>query len=85
MPIYFLAGGGKIVEGRGCGKGQGGGDRRGGPSGVGQGGWDKGGQGGWNLYINEVLNKTGIVSSNYGVGTHVPRRNRNEIGGISPF
>ena len=35
--------------------------------GVGQGGWGKGvGQGvgarGWNLYLNEVLNKTGIVS-----------------------
>ena len=40
-----------------------------GAKGVGQGGWAKGGgirggQGGWNLYINEVLNKTGIVSSN---------------------
>ena len=30
--------------------------------GVGQGGWGKGGQGGWNLYLNEVLNKTGIVT-----------------------
>ena len=33
LPIYFLAGGGKIVEGRGCRKGQGDGARR-----VGEGG-----------------------------------------------
>ena len=29
---------------------------------VGEGGWGKGGRG-WNLYLNEVFNKTGIVSS----------------------
>ena len=43
---------------------------------VGQGGgvrgWSKGGQGGRNLYLNEVLNKTGIVSSDSGVGTYIP-------------
>ena len=31
--------------------------------GVGQRGWGKGGQEGWNLYLNEVFNKTGIVTS----------------------
>ena len=52
--------GGQIVAGRGCGKGQGTGARR-----VGEGGWGKGwgkGARGWNLYLNEVLNKTGIVT-----------------------
>ena len=43
---------------------------------VGQGGGVRGcskwGQGEWNLYLNEVLNKTGIVSSDSGVGMHVP-------------
>ena len=48
-------------------------------------GWHKGGQEGWNLYINEVLNKTGIISSNYGVGTHVPRRNRMKSEGFPHF
>ena len=39
-----------------------------GATGVGQGGLGKGGSvrgaRGWNLYFNEVLNKTGIISSN---------------------
>ena len=74
MPIYFWWGG-QIVGGRGCGKGQGTGGKKGGARGVrqgggargvGQGGWGKGGgvRGvrGWNLYLNEVLNKTGIVT-----------------------
>ena len=29
---------------------------------VGQGGWGNGGARGWNLYLNEVLNKTGIIT-----------------------
>ena len=33
----------------------------------------------------EVLNKTGIVTSDSGVGTHVPTRNRNEIAGNPRF
>ena len=49
-------GGGQIVGGRGCGKGQEGGGKKG----VG-GGWGKGARG-WNLYLNEVLNKTGIIT-----------------------
>ena len=48
--------GGQIVAGRGCGKGQGTGGKKGGGRGVGQ-----GGQGG-GIYLNEVLNKTGIVT-----------------------
>ena len=33
---------------------------------VGEGGWGKGvkgGKGGWNLYLSEVFNRTGIVTS----------------------
>ena len=59
--------GGQIVGGRGCGKGQGGG----GQEGWGKGGGVRMGARGWNLYLNEILNKTGIVT---GLG------NRNEIG-----
>ena len=60
-----MAGGGQIVGGRGCGKGQGGGGKKGWGRGWGKGGgvrgWGKGARG-WNLYLNEVLNKTGIVT-----------------------
>ena len=38
---------------------------------VGEGGWGKGGARGWNLYLNEVFYKTGIVTSDKGVVTHV--------------
>ena len=51
---------------------------------VGQGGGVRGARG-WNLYLNEVLNKTGIVSSNSGVGKHVLIRNWNEITGNLQF
>ena len=33
-------------------------------------------QGGWNLYLNEVLNKTGIITFDKGVITHITIRNR---------
>ena len=35
-----------------------------GPEGWDQEGWGKGGVRGWYLYLNEVFNKTGIISSN---------------------
>ena len=54
LPIYFWWGGGQIVWGWGCRKGQGSGGKKGGARGEGR---------GWNLYLNEVLNKTGIVTS----------------------
>ena len=38
-------------------------------------GWGKGGKG-WNLYLNEVLNKTGIVTLSLVIGMHITRRNR---------
>ena len=50
--------GGQIVGGRGCGKGQGGG----GQEGWGKEGGVRMGARGWNLYLNEILNKTGIVT-----------------------
>ena len=53
--------GGQIVGGRGCGKGQGSGGKKGGARGMGQGGGVRGARG-WNVYLNEVLNKTGIVT-----------------------
>ena len=43
--------------------------------GVGQGGWGKGEQGGWNLYLNEVFNKTGIVTLSLVIGMHIKRQN----------
>ena len=56
----------------GCRKGQGGGSQRDGAR-----GWAKGaGVRGWNLYLNEVFYKTGIVSSDLGVVTHIMTRNR---------
>ena len=55
----------------GCGKGQGGGGKKVGARGWGKG--DKGGQGGWNLYLNEVLNKTGIVTLILVIGMHIMR------------
>ena len=36
------------------------------------------GEWGWNLYLNEVFNKTGIVSSELGVGTHIPEQNQRD-------
>ena len=50
-------------------------------------GWGKGGGvRGWNLYLNEVFYKTGIVSSDSGVVTHVTTRNRTRNrGGIPDF
>ena len=36
----------------------------------------RGGKGGWNLYLNEVLNKTGIVTLILVIGMHIMRRNR---------
>ena len=56
----MAGGGGQIVGGRGCGKGQGVGARRVGEGGLAR-GWGKGARA-WNLYLNEVLNKTGIVT-----------------------
>ena len=52
-----------------------------------KGGGVKGGVRGWNLYLNEVFYKTGIVSSDSGVVTHVTTRNRGEslILGESPL
>ena len=47
--------------GRGCRKGQGSGGKKDGARGWGK-GWGEGGARGWNLYLNEVLNKTGIVT-----------------------
>ena len=49
-----------------------------------EGGWGKGGGvmggvRGWNLYINEVFNKTGIVSLSLVIVMHVTRRNRPKI------
>ena len=66
----------------GCGKGQGGGSQRDGAR-----GWAKGGGvRGWNLYLNEVFYKTGIVSSDSGVVTHVTTRNCTwNHGGIPDF
>ena len=52
----------------GCGKGQWGGGKK-----VGGRGCGKGGQGGWNLYLNEVLNKTGIVTLILVIGMHITR------------
>ena len=55
------------------------------PEGLGE-GWPKGGGprgvglGGWNLYLNEVLYKTDIVSSDSGVVTHVTTRNTRNRG-----
>ena len=37
---------------------------------MGQGGWDKGGRG-WNLYINEILNKTGIITLSLVISMHI--------------
>ena len=67
-----MAGGGQIVGGMGCGKGQGGGGKKGGGRGWGKGG----GVRGWILYLNEVLNKTGIVRLIFVIGMHITRRNQ---------
>ena len=55
-------------------RGKGAGARR-----VGEGGWGKGGQGGWILYLNEVLNRTGIVTLSLVIRMHNTRRNRPKI------
>ena len=71
--------GGQIVGWMFCGKGQGGGGKKGG--GRRWGGlvrW-------WNLYLNEVFYKTGIVTSDYGVVTHVTTQNRTQNCGDSPI
>ena len=61
-------------------RGKGGGKKSGGR------GWGKGGGvRGWNLYLNEVFYKTGIVTSDKGVVTHVTTQNRNEIAGNPQF
>ena len=49
--------------GKGLWKGGKGGGKRGGAREVVQGVWVRRGKGGWNLYFNEILNKTDIVSS----------------------
>ena len=64
MPIYFWQGRSKIVGGRFCRKGQGGGGKKGGGRGVGEGGGEGGGERGWGEALIEVLNKTGIVRYN---------------------
>ena len=64
--------------------------------GVGQEGWGKGGRvrgwgkgaRGWNLYLNEVLNKTGIITLSLVIGMHITRRNQLKIaifGGFPQF
>ena len=45
----------------------------------------QGGKGGWNLYLNEVFYKTGIVTSDWGVVTHITTRNRTRNRGKSPI
>ena len=44
-----------------------------------------GGEGWWGEALIKVLNKTGIVTSDKGVRTHVLTRNRNEIMGNPHF
>ena len=46
---------------------------------MGEGGGERGGGRGWGEALTEILNKTGIVTSDKGVRTHVPIRNQNEI------
>ena len=57
--------------------------------GVGQEGWGKGGGvRGWNLYLNEVLNKTGIITLSLVIGMHITGQNRPKIaisGGFPRF
>ena len=65
-----MAGGGQIVGGRGCRKGQGGGVKKGVGRGVGKGGGEGGGEGGWGEVLIEVLNKTGIVTMILVIGMH---------------
>ena len=51
-------------------------------------GWGKGEQGGWNLYLNEIFNKTGIVTLILVIGMHIMRRNRPKLhfpGGFPNF
>ena len=59
--------------------------KKGGGRGWGDRGGEGGGERGWGEALIEFLNKTGIVTSDSGVGTHVPIRNRNEIAGESPY
>ena len=75
-----MAGGSKLLGEGVAERGKGVGARR-----VGQEGWGKGGQGGWNLYLNEVLNKTGIVTLSLVIGMHIMRRNQPKSWGIPDF
>ena len=75
MPIYLWLGGGQIVSGMGCGKGQGGGGKKDGQGGWGDGGGEGGGERGWGEALIEVLNKTGIVTLSLVIGMHITRRN----------
>ena len=77
--LFKLLGEGVVERGKGVGA------RR-----VGEGGWAKGsgvrgGVRGWILYLNEVLNKTGIVSFSSVIGMHITRRNRPKSWGIPDF
>ena len=71
-----MAGGGQIVGGSCCRKGQGGGAKKGGGRGWGKGGGEGGGEGGWGEALIKVLNKTGIVTLILVIGMHITRRNR---------
>ena len=48
-------------------------------------GEEGGGEGGWGEALIEVLNKTGIVTSDSGVITHITTRNPTRNGGIPIF
>ena len=54
-------------------RGKGVGARRVGEGGCGKGGRVRGEQGGWNLYLNEIFNKTGIVTLILVIGMHITR------------
>ena len=49
------------------------------------GGGESGGEGRWGEALIEVLNKTGIVTSDQGVITHVTTQNRTRNRGEFPF
>ena len=73
--------------GTGCGKGQGGGGKKGGARGWGDGGGEVGGERGWGEALIKVLNKTGIVTLSLVIGMHITRRNwpKNTFGGFPQF
>ena len=74
-----MAGGGKLLGGRGCRKRQGGRGKKGGGRGLGDGGGEGGGERGWGEALIEVLNKTGIVTLSLVIVKHFTRRNRPKI------